>query len=521
VFKDYFGDYRKAVIDPILANPEVPAPIKDMIGMSPLTKTIAGLIFALPAINTLTSSLLTLSLSPQIQRAMNWSMAQWRPGLPDQSDLVTGVRRGIINYDLFKTYMAKHGIPDDGIELAYRLYDKLFAPDILTRELRLGHIDQATYEREMAANGYTQDQAGRLAALAIELLNPRDAIALWRRGIISESRMRQELAGAGFIGDRQDLAIKATEWLPPPQDLIRFAVREVYSPEQIKRLQLDQDFPPEFAKEAAKIGLSETTAKQYWMAHWELPSPTEVFEMLHRGLLTKEEVDNYLKVADYSPAWRSKLAAISYYPLTRVDIRRMYAAKVIDLDQVKRAYLDLGYDEEKAQWLTDFTKKEYDQERDQAKQPQKDLSRSQIEGAYQRRMIDRPTAKAWLVKLGYDESESDLMLNVVDFDLYVKERDARVDLLTKRYAAGDLSENDLVKELAALGMVYYEIDDVVAKAKYKALAAPKLPSVSELRTMLKKKLISITEFIETLERLGYARKWAEYYARLAPAEITT
>ena len=81
----------------------------------------------------------------------------------------------------------------------------------------------------------------------------------------------------------------------------------------------------------------------YWRAHWELPSPTTGFEMLHRlhpdvlevigekykemGLNPddlKTDLDTLkelLKISDYPKYWRDRLAAISYSPLTRVDLR--------------------------------------------------------------------------------------------------------------------------------------------------------------------------------------------------------
>ncbi|GAI69295.1 unnamed protein product, partial [marine sediment metagenome] len=79
------------------------------------------------------------------------------------------------------------------------------------------------------------------------------------------------------------------------------------------------------------------------------------FEMLHRDVITPEQLNSLFMATDIMPWWREKLQAISYSPLTRVDVRRVFKMGIIDREQVYRTYLDLGYNEEKAEWLTSFT----------------------------------------------------------------------------------------------------------------------------------------------------------------------
>ena len=57
------------------------------------------------------------------------------------------------------------------------------------------------------------------------------------------------------------------------------------------------------------------------------------------------------------PFWRDKIIAISTSPFTRVDIRRMNKVGILDEAAVNRAYRDIGYNEERAKNLTDFTLK--------------------------------------------------------------------------------------------------------------------------------------------------------------------
>ncbi|GAH79863.1 unnamed protein product, partial [marine sediment metagenome] len=74
---------------------------------------------------------------------------------------------------------------------------------------------------------------------------------------------------------------------------------------------------------AGKKGLSKEWSERYWAAHWNLPSPQQGFEMLHRGVINVSELNMLLRALDVMPFWRDKLTAIAFRRLTRVDIRRM------------------------------------------------------------------------------------------------------------------------------------------------------------------------------------------------------
>jgi len=153
---------------------------------------------------------------------------------------------------------------------------------------------------------------------------------------------------------------QANKFLPPPSDLIRFSVRDVYYPEVIKKYGMDKEFPEKFVEEAKKLGMDEEVARKYWIAHWELPSISAVFEMLHRlpkdmprerfkkyeemglkyeNLITDvETVKDLIRRHDIEPYWRDRLVALSFNPITRIDIRRMYRLGVFTEEDVYWRY---------------------------------------------------------------------------------------------------------------------------------------------------------------------------------------
>ena len=114
------------------------------------------------------------------------------------------------------------------------------------------------------------------------------------------------------------------------------------------------------------------------------------FEMLHRRIIDEPKLRQLMAAQDIIPGWRDELIAISYRPYTRVDIRRMHDVGVLDEDEVYEAYQDIGYNDEKARTLTDFTIALNSDDPDDI-EPLDGLTRSSIIAAYKDGIIDRPT----------------------------------------------------------------------------------------------------------------------------------
>jgi len=138
------------------------------------------------------------------------------------------------------------------------------------------------------------------------------------------------------------------------------------------------------------------------------------------------------------PYWRDKLIQIAYTPYTRVDVRRMYQVGVLSKDDVYRAYRDLGYDEEKARNMTEFTVKYVEEE------PRK-LTRTMIEKAYITGEIDRETALALLQEIGYDKENADLILRLKEMDEEEKEIEDKIDTIVANFRNGTITQDEAIR----------------------------------------------------------------------------
>jgi len=172
---------------------------------------------------------------------------------------------------------------------------------------------------------------------------------------INDDTVTDQLQRMGFTDEKIE-AIKKLFWeVPPVQDVIRFALREVFDPQRFQEL-ISEPIPDAAYEWGAKVGLDKDTLDKYWAAHWVLPPIEQLNTMLYRGEIDQATWDRFVRYNDYDPSMRDKLQKIIYNPYTRVDARRMHDLRVLDDKALTKAYGDIGYDKEHADNLTVWTK---------------------------------------------------------------------------------------------------------------------------------------------------------------------
>ncbi|KKM05612.1 hypothetical protein LCGC14_1752350, partial [marine sediment metagenome] len=222
-----------------------------------------------------------------------------------------------------------------------------------------------TIDREIRDLGFSEGRQELLERTLRPAPSLGDIRALVNRGAITEPDALQELQEQGLLLSDANMLLALRRVLPGPSDIVRFAVREAFDPAIVTRFGLDADFPEGAVPLAERVGLSREDFLFNWRAHWELPSATQAFEMLHRDVIGPEDLDLLLRTQDVMPFWRDKVVAIAFTPFTRIDIRRFFRTNVFGprdspeaIAQVIRAYKDIGYDDEKAGIQAQFVEAE-------------------------------------------------------------------------------------------------------------------------------------------------------------------
>lgn len=433
-----------------------------------------------------------------------------------------------------------------------------------------GAANEEAYRDNARLSGVSQDRA--LHALEAIRAKPTPGAIQegFLRGEIDEATHDTLLGGYGYTPDNIALFKALYHLIPPPTDLIRMAVRETFTPSIAERFGQYEDFPDIFAVWAEKQGIDKEWAERYWAAHWDLPSATMGYEMFQRRIIDRDELVMLLRALDVMPYWREKLIQLSYNPITRVDLRRMYKMKVLSEDDVYNGYLDIGYSPENARRLTEFTKR-YDAPEDASELDEfRQLARTTYSQAYKtkvihqdeyrqflealgyhrddidllvqiddyaiaqkdklfdtadyrkdlqkmiltaltRGLLDRSIARAMLIDLGYSKGEVELELDLIEYNRMLRIRDLLVDRLHEQYVEFVIDQTQLRETFDMFGFTSDESDLLIEEWNIERAFRSKRPPLTDLRKFLMQGLITLEEFLDELRGLGYHERYITLY----------
>jgi ElaB/YqjD/DUF883 family membrane-anchored ribosome-binding protein len=479
---------------------------------------------------------LTVQLQFIPLQMMTQAKAQWNLRLQglDLQTAAIAVHLGYLGEDAFYECAKRAGIPDELARGAFATIRKFPAPGQLMEAHVRGIIGDGEFENTLRLLGY--DDAGIRVLRQLEFV------------------------------------------LPSPSDLIRMAVREVFTPEVAEKFGQFEDFPKEFAEWAKKVGLTEEIAKWYWAAHWELPSATQGFEMFHRGIISENELKMLLRALDVMPFWRERLIQLSYNVVNRVDARRLYKLGIWDEERLYRAYLDMGYKPEDAQGLVEFTKRYYAPEdvteleqyqqqvwkiiikayrkgninRDEAKElllesdcteekaelmltvadteirllggdeeviPLRTRTINIICDAYKRGVLDADEARQYLGVLDVPENEQEWYVRLSDFEVQADDMVTLLEIAHKKYAERTWDLNTTSTFLSELGLTGSKIQELVSRWEIDRMATFRKPTEAQFRAALMAGIISLEEYAEELRGLGFDERYVAMLVELARRKL--
>jgi len=369
-------------------------------------------------------------------------------------------------------------------------------PDIgsLIAMNRRGAILSKTYNETAAKAGWPQEFITAWEQLTTPLLGVGDLLALWRRNEIAWGDVITELDKQGWESEKINQLQKLSEIIPGVGDLINMAVREAFNDQVAGAFGYDEAFPSQILEYTKAHGLSEEWVRRSWRAHWVLPSVGQGFEMYHRlrsevssHPLGDDELDLLLRSLDIPTFWRERLKEIAYAPLTRVDVRRMYGAGVLSRDEVKANYLDLGYNEENAERMAEFTVLYEEDET-------KELSRTAIIQGYKRGVLTQSEAIAGVQRAGYNAQNAAFFIALADWETERDQIDAETDLVQALYIDGAITKSEAVNQLTGLNLPTAQIETLITDWELDRRKKIRLPTEGELEDFYLTDIITAAEY---------------------------
>jgi hypothetical protein len=350
-----------------------------------------------------------------------------------------------------------------------------------------------------------------------QLTHPRPDIGVlagdaFRRELPLET-LRDELTRRGFLPPDINAILNVLKPIPGAGDLISMAVREAWDDGVAGRYGYDADFPAPFAEWMKKQGYDDEWAHRWWRAHWEVPGPTIAREMLHRTDMTEGDYATLLKVADYPQRWRQWMTEVAYEPYTRVDIRRMYQVGVLKTyAELVRAYKDIGYKDDKAQKLADFTVLEYGE-------TEREATKVEVLSAYGIGRLSQAETRGYLVEMGYPGWVIETYIARVDLGRANGIAASQISHAQTMYVNGQMSKTEVYTTLNTIPLASAEIERYLQEWEISRTAKIARPTRADLLRFFLQNEMTEAEFRAELAGYRLSARYIDWYVADAKRKL--
>jgi len=376
----------------------------------------------------------------------DWEMWNWLSIQKLSTEQVQTVyRRGGWDKNRATLELARLGWPLEEREALVNLAYQLPNAMLLVQGNLLQGVSQTEMIDDIAKAGIHPSYAEKYFDGVLTKPNTQELVEWQLRLDPSLSGLDDELRKTGIHPSYFDVYKTLAHPIPPINDLITMAVREAFTPAIASRFGQYEGLPMEYVEAAAKKGLTKEWAERYWAAHWTLPSVQQGFAMLHRGIINQSDLSLLMRALDIMPFWRDKLMALSYKPLTRVDVRRMHLLGTLDEGGVNKAYRDVGYNDKNAGLMTDFTVR-YNRRSLAGFTPRDALS------AYINQFIEAGQTTSILRDIGVKASEIPNMMRLAGYKREWKYKTERIAAIGNLYKKGKYTYPIARSKLTQVGL---------------------------------------------------------------------
>lgn len=268
--------------------------------------------------------------------------------VPGAENVLELYRRKALDWDGVDEWLRIAGFQGKSAELLKATARRLIDPPNLYELRRRGVIDDDGLTKGIGRFGFEAEDQTALAGLWENLPDGFQLTQAYFRDFIDKRHYLDGLGKLGYSPETADL-LEGIAWqLPGPADLMRFGVREVFTPAIAARFGQYQQYPEAMTKWAAKIGMKKEIARMYWAAHWDLPAIGQMFDMFHRGIIGRGDLKMGVRAADVMPFWQDKVIDLSYRLIPRRTLPRLIRQALVKPKDAVLRFRRLGYSPEDA-----------------------------------------------------------------------------------------------------------------------------------------------------------------------------
>jgi len=454
----------------------------------------------------------------------------------DAPTLTTSRLTGLINDEQYFNWMRELGYTHKKASVTLRASRQLLTMEQLAIAWYKRHITINDYYRLAQRSGIPRAEAEVFLLSQRTPISPTDTLNAFWRGVIDREEYNERMKDSGYRPKDAKVFEQANLFFPPQSDLIRFQVREIFKPDVVEKYGLAEEFPHAILEHSQKLGISDEIMQWYWKAHWFLPSPTQVYTMLHRlhpevlkvtapsydfspefmkeCETTPETVADFLRIADYSTFWRKRLMAISYRPLTRVDLRRIYMLGIVSDAEVVANLRQTGYTKRDAEkLLRHFKTKKVPRARR--------LTLAQLRTMYGYGIIQENEFDAELSEMGFEIGDIKLIKKLLKRGIREREIKEKLRTYQREYVEGRISLEEIRTRLGRVGFREEKINEFLRKIMRAERRRIRHPPLGDLKRWYRHRVINEAKFRAFLKNKGFPTKYIDIYVQVyRPKKIT-
>ena len=368
-------------------------------------------------------------------------------------------------------------------------------------------IDNKEMQALSRLNNYCFEPVEKLIQSRESQYSTSELLMLRMRGQIDENQFMYEVRRNGFMAkDAPEKLWDLHRAVPPISDLIRFMVRDVADEDIATKYGLDKYFPEKWQGKVKEWGedqgVNDYIANAYWHAHWQMPAPSQLFEMGHRlsrlpvmdpAYTDWNTIEEAMRVNDWPDFWIKRFKEISYRRLTRVDLRRAYMIGSIGRPEVVEGYQQLGYDAANANVLADFAESLLLNR----------LEKSKDVKLYKQGVIDKSETQRRLIADGANLAQAANIIKDADEELDAKVKEKCALAIRDRFLQGTITNPQARAELIWQGTNVQRTDQLLKLWDCELGARDKKPTTSNLCKFKEQGLINDAQFTTALQNLGW------------------
>lgn len=372
----------------------------------------------------------------------------------------------------------------------------------------------------LSLHGIPEDAGSRLLNSEREMPTVEEFIEYNRRYGVDDSKIAEGLRKYGYLKDSEARQkVEMFDELPNISDFLIFLRRNVFDETYIETFKLTEGFEErfwaKFGQQMRSQGVLKETARLHYAAHWIVPPPGQLATALQRlrpgRVPEKVQVseDQYLLALaeqDVAPFWRERFKELAYRTLGLRFLRQLYATSVIDDNELRRRYQDIGYKEDDARIIvaSERVAKARLRAANGHGYSVANLRRLLVEGR-----IDTALVVREMTHQGYTGEEIDQFVKVCNADIEQQLIQMKIRTIQLRYRSGSIDLLTVRVELSRLGISPRRVDALTELTEARGQKKRVMPAVKQLIEQEKMGLLSEDEFHDALADSGLSAEQRE------------